>query len=119
MKTKSFLLDVESWDLTLDEKGNIAITQNPYAVAQDVACSCKTELGECFYNKALGIPYFDKVFKRQAGINFVQSKLQTEAQKLPYVAQAQCTLTPNKITRTTDGFISIIDTNNENSGINL
>ncbi|WP_350305432.1 hypothetical protein [Photorhabdus viridis] len=44
MQTRSFLLDTESWDLTLDDSGNIAITDNPYSVAQDVACACSTYL---------------------------------------------------------------------------
>ncbi|WP_391529666.1 hypothetical protein [Photorhabdus akhurstii] len=42
MQTRSLLLDTESWDLTLDDSGNIAITDNPYSVAQDVACACST-----------------------------------------------------------------------------
>lgn len=118
MKTKSFLLD-DRWDIQLDDLGNIAITKNPYAVAQDVACACKTELGECFYNKSIGLPYFEKIFKRQVGIRFVQSKLQAEANKLSYVSQTQCTLAVDTIKRLTTGMISIIDTNNEESTINL
>ncbi|NHB61719.1 hypothetical protein C5472_11470, partial [Photorhabdus sp. RW14-46] len=37
MRTCSLLLDTESWDLMLDDSRNIAITDNIYSVAQDVA----------------------------------------------------------------------------------
>jgi len=48
MLTKSLLLTYQ-WDITLDDTGSMAITANPYAVAQDVACSCSTFLGEAWY----------------------------------------------------------------------
>ncbi|WP_246550193.1 hypothetical protein [Photorhabdus caribbeanensis] len=61
MRTRSLLLDTESWDLTLNDSGNIVITDNPYFVAQDVACACSTYLGECWYDTALGIPYYLRI----------------------------------------------------------
>ncbi|EPQ1166602.1 hypothetical protein NNV94_005680, partial [Klebsiella pneumoniae] len=40
MKTISLKLDPDIWDLVLDELGNIATVENPYACAQDVATAC-------------------------------------------------------------------------------
>lgn len=45
MQTRSLRLDTQTWDLMLDGAGNLAVTDNPYAVAQDVACACSTFLG--------------------------------------------------------------------------
>lgn len=47
MQSRSLLLDTGTWDIVLDDTGNLAITDNPHAVAQDVACACSTFLGEC------------------------------------------------------------------------
>lgn len=45
MQSRSLLLDTGTWDILLDDTGNLAITDNPHAVAQDVACACSTFLG--------------------------------------------------------------------------
>lgn len=50
MQSRSLLLDTGTWDILLDDTGNLAITDNPHAVAQDVACACSTFLGECWYD---------------------------------------------------------------------
>ena len=119
MISRSFLLNTQDWDLRLDEKGNIAVSDNPYSIAQDVACACSTVQGECYYDDTLGIPYYDKVFARQVGLQYLQSKLQAEALKLPYVRLASCTLTNDRIQRQTTGVIAVVDENNESSVINL
>lgn len=119
MITRSFLLNTQDWDLLLDEKGNIAVSDNPYAIAQDVACACSTVLGECYYDDTLGIPYYDKVFARQVGLQYLQSKLQAEALKLSYVRLASCTLTHDRKDRQASGVIAVVDSNNESSVINL
>lgn len=51
MKTTSLLLDVNTWDLVVDDLGNIATVDNPYACAQDVATACLAIRGECIYEK--------------------------------------------------------------------
>jgi len=119
MQTKSFLLDTELWDLQLDNKGDIAITQNPYAVAQDVASACMTVFGECYYDETLGIPYFDKVFGTRIGTQYVASKLQSEALKLDYVLDAVATVIPHKTQRRMTGVIAITDTNHEQITVEL
>jgi hypothetical protein len=59
---KSFLLDLDNWDLTVDAAGNFpAICEAPYAVAQDVATAVRTFVGDCWYDASLGIPYFEEV----------------------------------------------------------
>uniref|UniRef100_UPI0036DD607A hypothetical protein n=1 Tax=Photorhabdus sp. RM322S TaxID=3342825 RepID=UPI0036DD607A len=118
MQTRSFLLDIKSWDLTLDDSGNIAITDNPYAVAQDVACACSTYLGECWYDTTLGIPYYQRILGHWPGTQLINSKMQQEAVKLPYVQSAICKVI-NGNERTIAGTMIITDMNNQSTVVNF
>lgn len=111
MLTKSLLLDSDKWDISLDDSGNIGITANPYAVAQDVACACSTFLGECWYDTTLGIPYYERILGRWPGTQLINTKMQSEALKLSYVQSAFCTVTVNKESRSASGVMTITDTN--------
>lgn len=117
MITKSFMLETDSWDISLDSFGNIAITDNPYAVAQDVACACLTFLGESWYDTSLGIPYYQRILGHWPGTQLINTKMQTEALKLPYVQSAACTVTIGKGDRKCAGVMTITDTNNISSTI--
>lgn len=119
MLTKSFLLDTDTWDLKLDGKGNIAITSNPMAVAQDVACACSTFLGECWYDTSLGIPFYEQILGHWPGTQLINSKLQSEALKLPYVQQAVCSSLITDSTRIASGVLVVTDTNGEEMQIQL
>ncbi|VEB99922.1 Uncharacterised protein [Cedecea lapagei] len=119
MITKSFLLDVDSWDLSLDAAGNIASTQNPYAVAQDAACSCSTFLGEAWYDTTLGLPYYERILGHWPGSQLINTKMATEAKKLPYVQDAFCTVTISNGDRAASGVMTLTDTNNQQSTINF
>ncbi len=117
MLTKSFLLNTEEWDVGLDDLGNIAITANPYAVSQDVACACLTFLGESWYDTTLGIPYYQRILGHWPGTQLINTKMQTEALKLTYVQSAACTVTIGKGDRKCAGVMTITDTNNISSTI--
>ena len=41
---------------------NIAVADEPYALAQDAASAIRTFIGECYYDTTKGLPYFEKVF---------------------------------------------------------
>ncbi|TBM10111.1 hypothetical protein EYY83_19010 [Hafnia alvei] len=112
MLTKSFQLVTEKWDISLDDTGNIAITSNPYAVAQDVACACSTFLGEAWYDTTLGIPYYERILGHWPGTQLINTKMATEAKKLPYVQSAFCTTTVGKADRRASGVMTITDQNN-------
>lgn len=112
MLTKSFQLVTETWDISLDDAGNIAIASNPYAVAQDVACACSTFLGEAWYDTTLGIPYYERILGKWPGTQLINTKMATEAKKLPYVQSAFCTTTVSNGNRTASGVMTVTDTNN-------
>ena len=116
MITKSLLLN-DQWDIDLDVNGDMAITANPYAVAQDVACSCSTVLGECWYDTALGIPYYERILGKWPGTQLINTKMASEAKKLSYVQSAFCTTTVGNVDRIASGVMTITDTNNEQTTI--
>ncbi|EDM2047148.1 hypothetical protein CKT45_03120 [Salmonella enterica subsp. enterica serovar Muenchen] len=112
MQSRSLLLDTRTWDILLDATGNLAITDNPYAVAQDVACACSTFLGECWYDATSGIPYWSRILGHWPGTQLINSTLQQEAVKLPTVKSALCQVSAGK-DRTATGVMYITDTNND------
>ena len=110
MKTRSLLL-TESWDITIDANGNLATTTQPYAVAQDVACSCLTVKGEATFDEEIGIPYFENILGQPAPIGLLTAYLQEQAERLSTVRQANVTLLTDRATRQAKGYIEILDTN--------
>lgn len=118
MITKSLLL-TDQWDITLDDSGNIGSTANPYAVAQDAACACSTFLGEAWYDTSLGIPYYERILGHWPGTQLINSKMQSEALRLPYVQSAFCTTVVDKNDRKASGVMTITDTNNIQTTINF
>lgn len=64
MKNDSLYLNPETWDLQLDNQGNIAYCKPPYATAQTVANAIKLFDGELYYNTNAGIPYFNDILGR-------------------------------------------------------
>lgn len=59
----TLLLDRASWDLVVDAAGNIAVAQEPYALAQDAASAVRLFAGEYYWNTVPGIPYLSQVFR--------------------------------------------------------
>ncbi|MCB4611899.1 hypothetical protein [Enterobacter asburiae] len=118
MLTKSLLL-TDQWDITLDDTGNMAITASPYAIAQDVACACSTFLGEAWYDTTLGIPYYERILGHWPGTQLINTKMQSEALRLPYVQSAFCTTIVGKTDRKASGVMTITDTNNIQTTINF
>jgi hypothetical protein len=119
MQTTSIYLNPDTWDIGLDDKGNLALCSNPYAVAQDVACSCSTLLGEVYYDTTLGIPFYQKILGHWPGTQLIASKFQAEALKLPTVQSAYCTPPYDRKLRKTGGVMTLVDTNGVSSGIIL
>jgi hypothetical protein len=85
---KTLLLDRDKWDLVLDASGNIALADNPYAVAQNVSSACRTFAGECWYNTAIGVPYWD-ILGQLPPRQFVKSALENEALRVPEVGMVE------------------------------
>jgi len=83
---KSLLLDLAIWDLCLDANGNIAVAEDPYATAQDVACACRTFIGEVWYDTTLGIPYTEQILgKFSWALPILKKYLADSAKRVPGV----------------------------------
>jgi len=79
----SLCLELQDWDLCVDTNGNIALATDPYSVAQDVACACRTFIGECWYNTTYGIPYLQQVLGQLPAQAVIKSLLVTAAATVP------------------------------------
>lgn len=85
---RTLLLDRTTWDLCKDLNGNIAVADEPYAIAQDVASALRLFLGECWYDTSRGIPYKEQILGAFVPINTVKSLLLAGARTVPGVVSA-------------------------------
>ncbi|CNF28452.1 Uncharacterised protein [Yersinia nurmii] len=119
MTYRTLTLDPNTWDLTLDGQGNMAIADISYAVAQDVASACLVFSGECYYDNTLGIPWKDDVLGSRPPAGFIAKKMEGEAKKLSVVSQALATVFFDKNTRQTRGAIRVTDRDGNQSQVTL
>jgi hypothetical protein len=89
----SLLLDLTFWDLTVDTSGNIAVCDEPYRAAQDVACTLRLFKGEAYYDTQRGIPYFPQVLGHIPPIALLKNLWTTAALAIPGVATAVAFIT--------------------------
>jgi hypothetical protein len=85
---RTLLLDRTTWDLCKDVNGNIAVADEPYAIAQDVASALRLFLGGCWYDTSRGVPYLTQILGKFVPINTVKSFLLTGARTVPGVVSA-------------------------------
>lgn len=111
-------LDNEVWDLILDINGDWAVGNAPYSIAQDVATSVKTMLGECWYDTSLGLPYQSTILGESPPLALVQQLIIDEAMKVPNVESATVVFV-GIVGRVLSGQILIIDTDGVESGVNF
>lgn len=107
--TKTLLLDENTWDLTLDGQGNIAVVEGPYGTAQDVASAVRLFLGELWYDTTQGVPYFQNILGRPPARGFLMTKFTEAAFTVPDVASVQVSLEPVGIDRVLRGTITTTD----------
>lgn len=104
---RTVLLDTALWDLVLDAKGNIAVADAPYALAQDAASAIKLFKGELWYDTRPGVPY-DQILGRSPPLSFIKAQFVAAALRVPGVVAAQCFL--NEITdRQVHGQVQVTD----------
>lgn len=105
----TLLLDQTAWDLVLDVNGNWAIANAPYSIAQDVCSAILCEIGECWYNTSLGIPYWEGILGKRPPLSYVRQQIINAAMTVPNVAEVQVVFTGFS-NRTLTGQVQIIDT---------
>lgn len=89
----TILLDRTTWDLVLDAAGDIALAQEPYALAQDAASAIKTQQGECFWDTSVGVQLFGEVLGKRPSVALMKSLFSVAALTVPGVAAARTFIT--------------------------
>lgn len=123
---KTWLLDVDRWDICLDAAGNWAIAEPPYALAQDVASSVRTFLGEVWYDDTLGVDWFGQVLGHAPPLSLLQQLIvQAALSAVPqtadvYVKSAVCVIESfDAATREVVGQIQFVDSNGKSGSVAL
>lgn len=87
-----FLLP-DTWDLALDVNGNIAVAEQTYQQAQDIASACRVFTKDMYYNQSEGIPYLEEILgKEQYPLSLYQKYLTDAALSVPEIEQATVSL---------------------------
>jgi hypothetical protein len=113
---KTLLLDQTAWDLVLDANGNIAVADDPYSIAQDVASAVRTFAGECSFDTKLGMPYWSKILGHLPPLSLIRESIKVEALRIKGVNQVQVVFDRLDQRRLT-GQIQIIDDEANASGV--
>ena len=103
----TLLLNTETWDLTINSAGNLAVTTGLYALAQDVASACRTFLGEAWYDTTLGIPYTDRILGYLPPVSFLQAQFEGQGKLVPQVGAVKAILDPLDTTRVLTGRLEV------------
>lgn len=85
---KSLLLAQNTWDLTCDASGNIAVCSDPYALAQNIATKCRLFLGELWFDTTQGIPYFQLILGKLPPAQVVRQLYIQAAESVTGIASA-------------------------------
>ena len=80
---RTMLLSLDLWDLVTDINGNIAVAEDPYAVAQSVASAVRVFLGEEWYDTTVGVPYFQQILGKLPPLNVVKTLIANQAARVP------------------------------------
>lgn len=89
---KTLFLNPDTWDLAIDDEGNIAMAKDPYSKAQDVASAIRLFKGELFYDTTQGIPYFDETLGKKQSYALYQYRIEQAAMSVPGVVTAKAIL---------------------------
>lgn len=114
----STLYLTRSWDLCVDNSGNIALANEPYALAQDVASAIKLFKGELWYDAQKGVPYFADILGKRPPAALFRHHMEKAALTVPNVVQAKC-ITQSLINRKIVGQVQFTDSSGNKNHITL
>jgi len=105
---KTLLLDVDTWDLVLDQAGNLALASDPYSQAQDAASAIRLFRGELQYDVNQGIPYWQEILGHLPPLALMKAKFEQAALTVPGVISALCVI-DSVANREVTGQVQITD----------
>ncbi|WP_144378538.1 hypothetical protein [Mesorhizobium amorphae] len=107
---RTLLLDPSTWDLTINAAGNIAVAEEPYALAQDAASAIRLFQGELYFDTRPGIPYFPEILGEAPPISLMKAWFVRSAMTVPGVVSAVAYIS-EWTDRTVRGQVQIKDSN--------
>lgn len=111
-------LDSDTWDLTLNSAGNVAIKTGADAEAQDAASAIRTFEGEVYYDTTLGIPYWTRILGSLPPLSYLKSQFEQAALSVPGIVSAKCFIS-SFTNREVTGQVQIVDENGESAAVNF
>lgn len=79
----------ETWDMTVDYNGNIALALDPYSMVQDAASEIQTYAGEVYFDTLIGIPYQTEILGQGLPLNLYRQQAINAALRVPGVIGSQ------------------------------
>lgn len=102
----TFMLDPATWDLQLDESGQLATVEGPYAVAQSVANAIRLFTKDAYFDQDQGIPHFNVDLGLSPPPEVMQERLIQAARSVVGVQAAAVTQWQN-VGRTWSGVLAL------------
>jgi hypothetical protein len=106
---QTLLLDPDTWDLTVDGHGNIAVADPALSLAQDAAAAIRLFRGELWYDIGPGVPYWEAILGKWPPVELMKAKFNEAALSvLPEGFTAECFIT-SIVDRRVAGQVQIKD----------
>ena len=115
----TLLLDTQTWDLVVDNYGNIAVADEPYALAQDAASACRLFRGELWYDTSQGVPYWQAILGQMPPLAYIKAQLAAAASSVPNVRSAQVFIANITQDRLVSGQVQITGPTGQIVGVNF
>lgn len=115
---KTIFLNPNTWDFDIDEKGNIAVADAPYSIAQDVSSAIRLFKGEQIYNSVIGVPYLQQLLGLSPPLSMIKAEIVKAALSVNGVVSATCYL-DSTTDRNIKGRVLITDINNQTTTVTL
>lgn len=115
---KTIFLNPNTWDFDIDERGNIAVADAPYSIAQDVASAIRLFKGEHIYNSVIGVPYLQQLLGLSPPLSMIKAEIVKAALSVNGVVSATCYLDSTD-NRNVKGRVIVTDINNQTTTVTL
>ena len=108
--SRTLSLDNATWDLYLDDLGNIATKSDKEQISQDVASSVRVWEGEDIWNVDRGLPYKHLIMGKNATQSNISAYMNKEAKRIEGVKKTTLAILGNENrTQTIDLIITTED----------
>lgn len=107
---QTIYLDPIVWDFVLTSEGNIAAATEPYRLAQDAASAIRLFKGECYYDIAQGIPYWEQILGKRPPVTLMKQRFTAAALTVPGVVSAKVFIS-SIANRVVSGQVQVFDAN--------